>query len=177
MITSYTVVGPRNISNTTYFNLGQNKAWGVDVNGSIMFFAGKLNINAGAGVNRNIFTNRLQSEQNRDRYSYNGNADARLTLPKNWNFGANIRYFGPQAFVQGYTKGYVTAGADLRKSFLNRKLNFTLSADDLFNTRNAARITSGQFVQTSKNQTISRVIRVGLNYNLGGFKSAGGPPR
>lgn len=37
MITSYTVVGPRNISNTTYFNLGQNKAWGVDVNGSIMF--------------------------------------------------------------------------------------------------------------------------------------------
>ncbi|MCO4293167.1 TonB-dependent receptor [Solitalea sp. MAHUQ-68] len=175
MITSYTIVRERDTSFTFYENIGENRAYGVELNGSIMLFAGKLNVNAGANLNKNNFVNRLQSQLNRDRLTFNANVDARLNLPQNWNFGGNIRYFGPQAFIQGYTEGYFTAGMDLRKSFLNRKLNFTISGDDLFNTRNAARITSASFVQTSKNQTISRVIRFGINYNFGGFNLAGGP--
>ncbi|WP_165784607.1 TonB-dependent receptor domain-containing protein [Solitalea longa] len=177
MITSYTIVGERDTSFTTYANLSENRAYGLELNGSIMLFAGKLNVNAGASFNKNNFVNKLQSQFNRDRLTFNSNMDARLNLPQNWNLGGNIRYFGPQAFIQGYTEGYFTAGMDIRKSFLKRKLNFTISGDDLFNTRNAARITSASFVQTSKNQTTTRVIRFGINYNFGGFNLASGPMR
>ncbi|UKJ08308.1 TonB-dependent receptor domain-containing protein [Solitalea lacus] len=177
MINSITLVRERDTSFTTYGNIGQNRAYGVELNGNLMLFAGKLNLSGGASLNKNSFVNKRNSEFNRDRLTFNANSDARLSLPQNWNLSANLRYFGPQAFIQGYTEGYFTAGMDLRKTFLNRKLNLTISADDLFNTRNAARITSGSFVQTSKNQTVTRVIRLGLNYNFGGFNAAGGPQR
>src|SRR2546428_1674019 len=174
MINSYTFIDEFGIANTTYANLGENISWGMDLNGNIMFFGGKLNVDMGATVLHNSFVNKFNSDFNREQYSFNSNLDGRLTLPSDWNIGANLRYTGPQAFLQGRTEGFLTAGMDLRKNFMKRKFNITLSADDLFNTRNSARIISSSFTQNSLNKTTTRVIRLGFNYRFGQLSAGGG---
>jgi outer membrane cobalamin receptor len=173
-VTDNTTSVKRAIYYTTYANLGENISWGMDVNGNIMMLAGKLNLGMGGTLIHNSFVNELNADYNRDQYSFNANFDARLNLASNWNIGTNLRYTGPQAFSQGRIEGFVTGNMDIRKSFMNRKFNITLSADDLLNTRNAARIINTSFTQNSLNKTTTRVIRLGVNYRFGGFTAGGG---
>ncbi|SMO52359.1 TonB-dependent receptor domain-containing protein [Solitalea koreensis] len=174
MINSYSFIDELGVSYTTYANLGENISYGMDLSGNIMLFSGKLNVNMETTLLHNSYINKFNADFSREQYSFNANMDARLTLTSDWNIGSNLRYTGPQAFLQGRTEGFFTAGMDLKKNFMKRKFNITLSADDLFNTRNAARIISSSFTQNSLNKTTTRVIRLGFNYRFGQFSAGGG---
>ncbi|WP_411029351.1 outer membrane beta-barrel protein [Spongiimicrobium sp. 3-5] len=96
-----------------------------------------------------------------------------LSLSKDGTFKGEVKFTHLSGFLQGSYKQEETSNLSigLRKSFWNKKMLMSLTADDIFNTANSA-VTSRYLNQDNSffARTETRYVRLGLTYNFGNFR-------
>ena len=103
-----------------------------------------------------------------DDFSWSGRVTANILLPYQVSFQATGRYNSKQIIAQGYNKANGTLDLGVRKSFLRRKLNLTVSARDILDSRKRTTITSGSgFNQENVFARAGRIIGFTLTYSFG----------
>jgi hypothetical protein len=106
-----------------------------------------------------------------DNFTWNVQMMANIILPKSYTLQLNGDYSARQLVAQGYDKANYSLDAGLRKSF--DKLSISLSAEDLFNSRNWNTVTNGVgFNQVSKSWWGGRQFGVSLTYNFGDMSTS-----
>ena len=112
--------------------------------------------------------------QGSEDFSWNARMIADFTLPYSFSLQLTGRYDARRVIAQGYRKASYSVDAGLRKSFLDRKLSFSVSVRDVFNSRKWHTVTSGSgFRQDSRNWFGGRVARFTLTYSFGNMKQGG----
>lgn len=168
-----------NIMKTTYENITQSTSTGtelvlknryfkiIDLTTSANLFYYKLDgfsyLPKGAF---SVVTGKIQ-----DNFTWNVQMMANIILPKSYTLQLNGDYSARQLVAQGYDKANYSLDAGLRKSF--DKSSISLSAEDLFNSRNWNTVTNGVgFNQVSKSWWGGRQFGVSLTYNFGDMSTS-----
>ncbi len=167
-----------NIMKTTYENITKSTSAGtelvlkdkffkkIDLTTSVNLFYYKLDgfsyLPQGAA---SPVTGKMQ-----DNFTWNVQMIANIALPKSYTLQLNGNYNARQLVAQGHEKASYSLDAGLRKSF--DKFSISLSAEDLFNTRQWSTVTNGAgFKQVSQSWWGGRQIGVTLTYNFGDISS------
>jgi hypothetical protein len=105
-----------------------------------------------------------------DNFTWNVQMIANIALPKSYTLQLNGDYNARQLVAQGHEKASYSLDAGLRKSF--DKFSISLSAEDLFNSREWSTVTNGAgFKQVSQNWWGGRQFGATLTYNFGDMSS------
>jgi outer membrane receptor protein involved in Fe transport len=105
-----------------------------------------------------------------DNFTWNVQMIANIALPKSYTLQLNGDYNARQLVAQAHEKASYSLDAGLRKSF--DKFSISLSAEDLFNSREWSTVTNGAgFKQVSQNWWGGRQFGATLTYNFGDMSS------
>lgn len=101
-------------------------------------------------------------------FSWNARLMANFIIPMGFSAQLSARYSSPDVVAQGRTTHRYTIDLGVRKSFLNRTLNLSLSVRDLLNSRKWANTTWGDnFWQYSEWSPRGTMLSLTLTYNFG----------
>lgn len=174
----------RDVIITSYANSSNSVAYGLEVT-----YRNKVTKSIEMTTNVNLYNSRVDASNveaglinERFTYFFKENIDFRL--PAGFTMQLSGEYQGPAAFTpsdggghgwrgvtnsaQGYTigRGYVDVG--IRKDLFNRKVNLTMSMQDIFATRKSGSYSESEFfIQDSWRIRNPQTLRVNLSYNFG----------
>ncbi len=160
------------ISYTTFENIGKQKRMGMNAYiGWTPTTSLRFNMNASGGY-LDIRANNNSGMKN---YGFNGFtfANIQYTFPKDYRLGLYGGGGSPSVNLQGESDGFYFYGLSLNKSFLNKKLNISASANTPFNKFRTFKSKTNKdrdfYSETTSNfQTQSFGIRV--SYQFGELK-------
>ena len=154
-----TITAPQNLNTRDDYGLDLNfsysgiKWWRIDGNYSVF-----RQIVNGENVRADFSANG---------YTMNGRMTNKLTVAKDIDVQLRFNFRGPRNTTQGRYSGIYTMDLGVSKDFLNKKLNATLSARDLFNSRRRVWfIENGDYSENGDFQWRARTIRLNLSYKF-----------
>ncbi len=163
------------VLNTTYTNVSQSQSSGLELvskNSLAKFFSmtTTLNLYYYTLKDSKFITPKndiIEIEGNED-FSWNLKVLANFMLSKTFSGQITSNYASPKVLAQGKTDDQYSFDFGLRKSFMSRKLNLSLSVRDVFRTRNHSNYTYGEnFSQYYYSTHYSPSFRLTLGYNFG----------
>jgi len=114
------------------------------------------------------FTYKGSTYKSTEDFSWNAQMIANLMLPAGFMFQVTGRYDSERRAPQSVTDAMYSVDLGLRKSFLNRKLNVSLAARDIFESRTMNTTTWGNnFNERSERLFGGRLLSLTLTYNFG----------
>ncbi|MGL4993355.1 MAG: TonB-dependent receptor domain-containing protein [Bacteroidales bacterium] len=114
------------------------------------------------------FTYKGTTYKSTEDFSWNAQMIANLMLPAGFMFQVTGRYDSERRAPQSVTDAMYSVDLGLRKSFLNRKLNVSLAARDIFESRTMKTTTWGNnFNERSERLFGGRMLSLTLTYNFG----------
>lgn len=109
----------------------------------------------------------------RSSFSWSAKVSSTFILPKNFTIELSGNYRSRKATAQGKTMGTYIVNLGAKKSLFDKRLNFTLSVRDLFDSRNRESETwSDDFYQYSESRYSGRTINFNVSYNFGNLKKS-----
>lgn len=118
------------------------------------------------------FTYRETDYAYSENFAWDARIIANLMLPKQWGIQVNARYRSPQIEAQGTSSESYSLDLGLRKSFLNRSLNVSLTGRDLLNSHfHANERTGSSFIESSYRYFNARSVQLTLTYSFGNMKA------
>ncbi len=104
-------------------------------------------------------------------FSWNARLMANFLIPMGWSAQLTGMYRSADVVAQGQSKSQYTIDLGVRKSFLDRKLNLSLTIRDLLNSRRWANTTWGDnFWQYSSHEPSGTMFSLSLTYNFGNMR-------
>ncbi len=166
-ISSFNIVNDDGIKINTYQNNGTLTNAGVQVSlsGSLSQL---MRINVGGSF--------YDSRQNRDGIelstaSYNINSRIDISAPWDLKLSLNGRYNGPELSIQGKSEGNGIINANIRKSFLNDRLNLTLRYTDILRSQEVVSdINAPNFSLNSVRKSLPAQFGAVVTYRMGNLK-------
>lgn len=108
-----------------------------------------------------------------DNFSWTGKIIANAMLPYAISLQATGSYNSKQIIAQGHREASYRLDLGARKFFFDRKINLSISVQDILNSRSWHSITSGNgFKQDSDSWRKGGVFRFTLSYNFGNMKAS-----
>ena len=106
-------------------------------------------------------------------HNYGGALNMRLTLPKNWSLGSDVRYAGMSGYSSGYNRNQTIWNAELSKQFLkNNAATVRLRVSDILQQqKNIVRNTASDYFEDVEYNTLSSYFILTFAYR---FNSLGG---
>lgn len=162
-------VDPLGISITTFENLAKADSYGLelilrnrfgnwwDLTGNFNFFNTKIS-----------GTSTSEGDLNSNSTSWFAKILSNMTLFEDLQIQLSGNYRAPMDMPQGRIEGMFSTDLGIRKDLFNKKLNVTLSVNDLFNTRNFKLTSFGPgYTQTSTRGFDTRSASLSLSYRFG----------
>ena len=156
---------------TTYENIGRSE--GINLN---------TYINWNATKNTRIYVNGRLAYTDMDDggtlhnfgwdlYAYGG---AQQTLPKDWRISFNFYGVTPRVTLQGKSGSYSSYGINIQKSWLNKRLNVTLSATNFLKKYMYydSSMEDAYFRQDSWSKSVSQSFSLSVSYRIGELKAS-----
>jgi len=160
------------VSTTTYQNLGKGSSTNFGI-----YFSGNIGKKITCYSNLNLAYNILQSEMNGAAYKnsgINGHGYASITykLPKDFKVQADGHFWAGEIMIQGRSGNWYGYSMGAGKSFFNKKLNVSLSAQNIFNKYLVSKSVSfdPSFKSEGAFYTPMRAVRFSIGYNFGNLK-------
>jgi hypothetical protein len=173
VIQQFTILGPDDITRTTYGNIGENRRFGFNFYGNFPITKKlTLNINTNATYQ---WWNSIVGGKLVETEGPAGNATGNLSynFGKNWRFNANFSYNSRLILVQGRSSGYINNSASVSKEFLrSRKASITFSASNPFQRERFvySQLNDPVFTQRQEFFYIVRRFNASFNYRFGKLK-------
>ncbi|MBC5775619.1 TonB-dependent receptor [Pontibacter sp. KCTC 32443] len=172
-IQQFTVLGTDSVARTTYGNLGQNRNYGLTLNGNTTLFK-KLNISINSGSNYVSYTSQLEGKpQNNEGFTYHIQGSTSYRFGKGWRASGNLGYNSPNILLQGKTGGYTWSSLSVNKDFLkDNKASINLAVRSPFRkTRSSStKVINPNFYQVRESNTEIRQFSLSFNYRFGKLK-------
>lgn len=172
LITQISTLINNDVTETTFMNIANAKNYGVELIGNGAFFPWwRFNANVSyfrRDINSPYFADGVSNYS----YSYTGRINSTWQLDKTLSFQISSTYNSPSVTAQGRTNALYFTDIAVRKDF-SRDLTGTLRISDIFNTRRFGSETYGDgFVSFTTAQRTSRILFLGLTYNINNYKPA-----
>ncbi|MCJ8164183.1 TonB-dependent receptor [Pontibacter sp. E15-1] len=156
---------------TSYFNIGQEEAYGASVFGSINL-SNKLTLNGGTDTYYAVLNNKVSDPAQRASNSglvYNIRAMGNYNLGEGWGIQGFGFYRGRQVQLQGRQGGFGIYSLNLRKEFDERRGSIGFGAENFLSKtiRIENEFNSPTFSQTSTNVLHNMNFKVNFSYRLG----------
>lgn len=156
---------------STFDNLNRDYSMGVELMANMDFFKW-WRLNATANVYKYYLDGQVAGE---DVSANSNNWSARLNNTFKLNTGTRIQlmafYMGPSVTAQGERESFFMTSAAVKQSFLNRKLNVTLSVRDLFGSMEHEFTSEGpDFYIFNRFTRESPVVNLSISYTLNNYK-------
>lgn len=183
LISSFTTVDSNGVSTRTYVNLGKqvkNNA-GLDVGGTyfrnLPSIKGNINVNAEAGMDlyRQQSNDPHVSVDYRDVTGFSSHfkmwSSVRMGI---FSLIVNGRYEGPRYFSQGQRPAQFSSGLRARAALFNRKLNCTVSVENLFGASvKDTYYKTSNYVQYGTNRKNVRYFSLYISYRIRKYTKTG----
>lgn len=162
-----------NISNSSFFNTGRCNEEGMELiaKNHLGFLTLTSNVNLyyyslnGGSI---VIDNHKEKLDKESSFSWTGKVSADMQLPWKLTGQLTANYNSPRATIQGRRHHMFTMNAGLKRSFLQRKLNASLSVRDVFNTFKFHSTNYGDnFYQDNKFQFTGTTFFLNISYNFG----------
>ncbi len=156
---------------TSYFNIGQEEAYGGSVFGSINL-SNKLTINGGTDIYYAVLNNKVadatQAASNSG-FVYNIRAMGSYNLGQGWGLQGFGFYRGRQVQLQGSQGGFGIYSLNLKKEFNERRGSIGFGAENFLTPtmKMKSELTSPTFSQTSTNIMHNLNFKVNFSYRIG----------
>lgn len=187
LISRFTWVDDNDLSNTTFGNMGKCQEEGLELiaknhigfltltsNVNLYYYSikgGNHNINV-VDINDGHITNKNVHINDESSFSWTGKVSADMNLPWKLTGQVTANYNSPKAAIQGRFHHIFTMNAGLKRSFLERKLNASISVRDLFNTFKLHSTSYGDnFYQDNEFRFSGTTIFLNVSYNFGNMKN------
>jgi len=147
-------------------NLAQGSTLGMELTNQ--YYVSK---NWDVTLNANGFRNIINGDAGSNNQNFDGYGGFlklinNTGLGQDWQLQVSGTYFAQKVIVQGKVLGYGFADLALKKSLLNKKLNITLLASDIFNTNKTTTVFDlfpQQYQRTFRNEQ-TRFIGINVQY-------------
>jgi outer membrane receptor protein involved in Fe transport len=162
---------------TSYFNIGQEEAYGGSVFGSINL-SNKLTLNGGTDVYYAVLSNNVadptQSASN-EGFVYNIRAMGNYNLGEGWGIQGFGFYRGRQVQLQGMQGGFGIYSLNLKKEFNEGKGSIGFGAENFLSSgmRRITELNTPTFSQSSTNIINNMNFKVNFSYRIGKMMSDG----
>lgn len=166
----------KNISLTTYQNVGSNNSVGFNFFGSInpiKKLTFRANFNAYTyDINLNSGSQNITAAQDQIYFMYNAFINASLTLPKGVTFDTFLITNSPRRTFQGKNPSFNMWNLGLKKEIMDKKGSFGITVIDPFNGRKNfnSSISNSRFSQTSNFSLPFRSVGVSFSWKFGQLK-------
>ena len=166
---------------TTYFNIGQEEAYGGSIFGSINL-NNKLTLNGGTDIYYAVLSNNVDDPAQRASNSgvvYNIRAMGNYKLGQGWGIQGFGFYRGSQVQLQGTQGGFGIYSLNLKKEFNEGKGSIGFGAENFLSPtmKMKSELTSPTFSQTSTNVMHNMNFKVNLSYRIGKMTADATPRR
>ncbi|GAA4424882.1 outer membrane beta-barrel family protein [Pontibacter saemangeumensis] len=162
---------------TTFFNIGQEEAYGGSIFGSINL-SNKLTLNGGTDIYYAVMSNNVEDPAQQASNSgvvYNIRAMGNYTLGQGWGIQGFGFYRGSQVQLQGLQGGFGIYSLNLKKDFNEGKGSIGFGAENFLSSSMNRRteLNTPTFSQTSNNVINNMNFKVNLSYRIGKMMSEG----
>lgn len=159
------------VTHTTYQNIGTENYYGLETGASADIIP-QWNVRLNVGLRKNEV---LGFARENSQISFTGRFSTFFPIWAGFRGYAFVRYRGPRAIAQGKMKGMLISDAGIRKSFFDKKANFSVRISDIFNQRQFSRtLEQENFFQTSDYRRQSRYVSFSISYIFGGLRDSAG---
>ncbi len=173
-IQSIRTADDRGVITTTYDNIGQEQAAGINLFGNVTLFQ-KWQIGGGVDAFYVYLTNNRSAtvdptlRQSNSGMVVMGRMFTSLQLKNGWGFQGFGGMRGNQVTLQGNTGGFYMYSLGLRKEFKNKKASLGLAAENFLQNsmKVRTRINTPTFAQNSTNEMFNRGVRLTFSYKMG----------
>ena len=174
-ISQFQFMDDEGVLNNTYGNIGKNRNVGLMAyaywnpsNNTRIYFNGNVSWIRFSGSAASIYTENLKNE------GWTGNIflGAQQSFEYGFRLSANGGYFFPNISLQGKGYGSYFYGLTLNKSFLDGKLDISLSAVNFFEARmKMSNTTHTPYLRSTDSMVFdNRYFMIGISYNFGNMK-------
>ena len=172
-VTSIDTALQRDISSTTYRNVGTNKNLGLNINTNYPITP-KLQLSLNGQLSY-VWLTGDYNEQSYKNSGFTGNVFTNLSykFTDGYRIGINAGYFSGQVNLQGKSSSFVFNQAVLSKEFLNKKLVFSLVANNPESRywHGYSYVRTPDFYTYSDYNQLYRSFQVRLSYKFGRLNS------
>lgn len=166
---------------TSYFNIGQEEAYGGSVFGSINL-SNKLTLNGGTDVYYAVLNNNVEDPAQQASNSgvvYNIRAMGNYNLGQGWGIQGFGFYRGSQVQLQGTQGGFGIYSLNLKKEFNERRGSIGFGAENFLTPtiKVKSELNSPTFSQSSTNVMHNLNFKVNFSYRLGKMTADATPRR
>ncbi|WP_106138288.1 TonB-dependent receptor domain-containing protein [Spirosoma oryzae] len=156
---------------TTYFNIGKEDAYGINLFGNATLFS-KWQIGGGVDAYYSYLTNNSANDVYRATNSgfvISGRLFTNLTLKNGWGVQGFAFARGKQVQLQGYQGGFGFYSLGVKKDLKNKRASFGIAGENFFNYPLNIRSESSSvlFAQQSVTSLYNAGIRVNFSYKFG----------
>jgi outer membrane receptor protein involved in Fe transport len=157
---------------TSFFNIGQESAYGASIFGGTSLFTKKLTLNGGTDFYYADLTNNVADPDQRAAntgWVVNLRAFGNYTLGKGWGLQGFGFYRSGQVQLQGFQGGFGIYSLNLRKEFHEKRGTIGFGAENFFSNSITIRneLNAPNFSQRSANVMHNLNFKVNLSYRLG----------
>lgn len=177
VIQSVRYLDEHDVMNTTYENISRRQSAGVELvakNKVTKWLNLTTTLNGYYTAMDNVYYDTdLDGQPNllyphQESFSWSGRIMANFLIPLGFSAQLTAYYRSPNVVAQGRTTHNYSIDLGVRKSFLNRALNLSLSVRDLLNSRRWATTTYGDnFWQYAEHSPHGTMLSLSLSYNFG----------
>lgn len=169
-IQNISTIDDEGISYTTYENIGKENYYGLET-GAGADIVPRWNVRMNVGIRKNEVTG---FGKDNTATSFTGRFSSFYPLPFKFRGYVFVNYFGPRAIAQGELNGIFVTDLGIRKSLMDKKLNLSFRASDIFNNREYIRtLEHANFKQKSNHKRQTRFFNLSISYVFGSLKDGG----
>lgn len=156
----------------TYENIGVNQNIGLSVNTNWQAFK-SIGLSANGNVNYKSIQDKNNISLQNKGFDCNFYAGGEFNLPKNIRLNTGGGYSSPQIMLQGIGSSFYYYYLSLSSSFLKKKLNISLSANNPFEKRvvRTDKVTSTEFFSNNISISPSQRYSINISYRFGELKN------
>jgi len=170
----------REVTRTTYANIGQEDAYGVSLFANVNI--GKLSLNGGGDVYYAMLDNNVPDETYRasnEGIVYSGRMFGNYTLNKGWGLQVFSFYRGNRVELQGNQGGFYMYSLAVRKEFNEKRGSVGLGIENFLqpSIKIKSTVKSSTVDQRSVNEMFNSSIRVNFSYRIGKMSVENQPRR
>ena len=161
------------VTYTTFENLGTNKTLGLNVHTN-MNITKRFTLGLNGQVNHVWLSGAFDDKMyHNDGFTGNAFGNLRYKFDDGFALGFNAGFFSGNVNLQGKSSDFIFNQYLLSKDFLNKKLTFSLVANNPYKKYNSFRTTTNaaDFYQSSYNQNYYRSFALRVNYRFGKLNS------
>lgn len=174
-ITRFNDIYEGNILLMTFENVNEEDRMGLELMvNSQVFKWWKLNI-SGSGYRFSVSDLQDGEEITNESTNWSARMNNDFIFSKNSRMQISGFYRGPSASIQGERGSFFYTSAAYRHDFMNKKLNMTVSVQDIFGTMGHEMITDqpSYYIKQDFNRQ-PRVVRLSLSYKINDYKKKRG---